>query len=173
MKRNPKADPRWRSIAVDTPVSIPGWLKLIARLNRMARNWGWSLCLLLPTVALATNPVNAEPLVERVDCIDRNHFYDDCGRLVFCQIIFKEWHPHEGTHRVIAWRMQKDESLVPYRDWQRGGYSVLWLDGELLRLVSAATYDETWTQYDPELIDREWLPRERRRELLQPPKEQP
>jgi hypothetical protein len=24
---------------------------------------------------------------------------------------------------------------------------------------------ETWTQYDPELIEREYLPRERRREL--------
>ncbi|MEX2026593.1 MAG: hypothetical protein WEH44_04820, partial [Pirellulaceae bacterium] len=31
--------------------------------------------------------------------------------------------------------------------------------------VRAATMRESWTQYDPELVEREYLPKEKRREL--------
>lgn len=46
------------------------------------------------------------------------------------------------------------------------GYSATWHDGELLRVIEAASFRETWTQYDPELVERDYLPKERRRELV-------
>jgi hypothetical protein len=61
--------------------------------------------------------------------------------------------------------MVKNPAQLPQRDWREGGYQSVWQDGEVLRRVRAESMRETWTQYDPELIEREYLPRERRREL--------
>jgi len=41
----------------------------------------------------------------------------------------------------------------------------MWHDGEQLRNVHSRSIRETWTQYDPELVEREYLPKERRKEL--------
>jgi hypothetical protein len=54
---------------------------------------------------------------------------------------------------------------LPQRDFRDGGYSSVWHDGDLLRDVHAESMRESWTQYDPELIEREFLPKERRKEL--------
>jgi hypothetical protein len=66
---------------------------------------------------------------------------------------------------VRAWRLVKNPAQLPQRDWQDGGYVAVWHDGEVLRHVHAESMRETWTQYDPELIEREFLPKEQRREL--------
>ncbi len=42
---------------------------------------------------------------------------------------------------------------------------MIWNDGEILRHIRAASFRETWTQHDPELLEREYLPKEERREL--------
>jgi hypothetical protein len=34
--------------------------------------------------------------------------------------------------------------------------------------VRAASFRETWTQYDPELIERDYLPKEKRRGFVKP-----
>jgi hypothetical protein len=94
-----------------------------------------------------------------------NHFYDEQGRLVFDQVIFYDWAPEHSRYNVRAWRLVKNPAQLPERDWRDGGYLAVWQDGEVLRRVRAASMRETWTQYDPELVEREYLPKERRREL--------
>jgi hypothetical protein len=69
---------------------------------------------------------------------------------------------------VRAWRLVKNSQQLPQRDWLAGGYSSAWMDGELLRHVRAQSVRETWLQYDPELVERDYLPKERRRELVTP-----
>ena len=67
---------------------------------------------------------------------------------------------------VRAWRLVKNPSQLPQRDWADG--RLLWPCGktaEQLRHVRSQSIRETWTQYDPELVEREYLPKERRKEL--------
>jgi hypothetical protein len=102
---------------------------------------------------------------ESVDLIELNHFYDEHGRLVFDQVIFYDWAPADARYNVRAWRLVKNPSQLPQRDWTGGGYSALWQDGEQIRHIYSKSIRETWTQYDPELVEREYLPKERRKEL--------
>jgi hypothetical protein len=102
---------------------------------------------------------------ERVDLVEVNHFYDEQGRLVFDQTIFYDWSASHSRYMVRAWRLVKNPAQLPQRDWQDGGYTAVWHDGEVLRHIHAESMRETWTQYDPELIEREYLPKEQRREL--------
>ena len=104
-------------------------------------------------------------LRDAVDLIEVNHFYDDCGRLVFDQAIFWDWSEDESCYHVRAWRLIKQVEQLPRRDHARGGYSVLWHDGEVIRQLLASGVQETWTQWDPEMREREKFPVERRRPL--------
>jgi hypothetical protein len=114
--------------------------------------------------AAGTIPVMDVPR-DRVDLIEINHFHDEQGRLVFEQVLFYEWSAHQERHQVLAWRLLKTSAQRPRHDLATGDYIALWNDGETLREVRAGAFRETWTQYDPELVDREFLPKERRREL--------
>lgn len=102
---------------------------------------------------------------DEVDLVELNHFYDENGRHVFDQLIFYDWSAEESRFQVRAWRLMKSPSQIPQRNWQRGEYEAVWHDGEVLRKIHAAASRETWTQHDPELIERAALPREQRREL--------
>ncbi len=103
---------------------------------------------------------------ETVDLMEINHFYDEHGRLVFDQVIFYDWSKDDARYMVRAWRLIKNPAQVPQRDWKEGGYLAVWQDGELFRHVRSQSFRETWTQYDPELVEREYLPKERRKELM-------
>jgi hypothetical protein len=127
---------------------------------------------LLLSLSLALSTVASSPredvAAESVDLIEVNHFYDDQGRLVFDQLLFYDWSHSDGRYQLRAWRMVKNNSQLPQRNWQSGGYSSVWQDGDVLRKVVAPATRESWTQYDPELTEREYLPKERRRELRSP-----
>ena len=116
-------------------------------------------------VALGTSP-QQDVARETVDLIEINHFYDEHGRLVFDQVIFYDWSQDDARYMVRAWRLVKNPAQLPQRDWKDGGYAAVWQDGDLMRHVRAKSFRETWTQYDPELIEREFLPKERRKELM-------
>lgn len=103
-----------------------------------------------------------------VDLMELNHFYDEKGDLVFDQVIFYDWAARESRYNVRDWRLVKNPSQLPQRDWASGGYHAMWQDGESLRRVYSRQYRETWTQHDPELIERGFLPKEKRRELRAP-----
>ncbi len=102
---------------------------------------------------------------DEVDLIEVNHFFDEHGRLVFDQVIFYEWSASNSRYHVRAWRLLKSPSQVPSRCWERGDFFSTWQDGDTLREVRAPQYRETWTQYDPELAERAFLPKEKRRAL--------
>lgn len=151
----------------------------------------------------------AEPIEDRVDLMEVNHFYDEQGRKVFDQVIFYAWNPQrysvecgfwdtttefrmvappcakeyvreiaapetvfvsnreEVWHGfdVVAWRLVKSPDQLPRPDRLHGGYVAVWHDNGLLRRVRSDAFRETWTQYDPELVEREFLPKDQRRGL--------
>jgi hypothetical protein len=116
--------------------------------------------------ALVLGIVPQLPLVsDRVDVLELNRVYDDQGRPVLTQMIFWDWHQRDARLHVVAWRLWKDESQQPLRDWSQGDFVLLWNDGELLREVRAKTWRESWTQFDPELQDRNTFAKEHRRGL--------
>jgi hypothetical protein len=102
---------------------------------------------------------------ESVDLIELNHFYDEHGRLVFDQVIFYDWSAADARYNVRAWRLVKNPAQLPERDWATGRYRAIWQEGEQLRDILAPSFRETWTQHDPEVDEREYLPKERRKEL--------
>lgn len=117
----------------------------------------------LVSVVTLNPPENV--VADRVDLIEINHFYDEHGRLVFDQIIFYDWSPADSHYHVRAWRLLKSPAQLPARDWSQGDFSTVWHDGDVLRKVRSEAIRESWTQYDPELIEREFLPKDQRREL--------
>jgi hypothetical protein len=123
--------------------------------------------LVLTMSATGLTPVDT-PAVDQVDMIEINHFHDEHGRLVFDQIIFFDWSVADGRYQVRAWRLLKHPAQIPHRNWANGMYVATWYDGELLRKVSARSLRETWTQHDPELFERDFLPKEQRREFVKP-----
>jgi len=104
-------------------------------------------------------------LRDNCDLAEVNHFYDENGKLVFDQVIFYDWDWEAERYQIRAWRLVKSPNILPVRDWVNGGYYSLWQDNLDVRRVMYPSIRETWTQYDPELIEREFLPKERRKEL--------
>lgn len=105
---------------------------------------------------------------ETCDRITVNSFYDDQARLVFDQLLFEDWDHDAGRFQLRAWRMVKHPSQLPRLNHATQRYECHWLDGEAERVVTAPSARPTATQYDPELTEREHLPKEKRRELLNP-----
>ncbi|MEQ8786119.1 MAG: hypothetical protein RIC55_07460 [Pirellulaceae bacterium] len=106
------------------------------------------------------------PVVDdTADVIEINRYFDQAGDQVFQQLIFWEWRETEGAYRVFAWRMIKSPRQIPIFDHWRGGHTIVFLDQGVLRRVHAASIRETWTQHDPELIDRQFVSPDRRRGL--------
>ncbi|MEM1070125.1 MAG: hypothetical protein AAGG48_18910 [Planctomycetota bacterium] len=105
---------------------------------------------------------------QRVDLIELNHFVDEDGREVFRQVIFYDWSQTHHRFHVRAWRLIKNESQVPVRRWNPDHYQCTWHDDGLLRQVWAPKLRETWTQRDPERVNRALLPEDQRVPLFTP-----
>jgi len=118
----------------------------------------------LATLILAVVPCG-DVLVDRCDVVEVNHLYDDEGKHVFDQVIWYDWHHDAGRFEVVDWRLVKCDSILPLADYQCEEYSQTWMDGETLRRVWSKSMRESWTQYDPELVERESLPKDSRRGL--------
>ncbi len=121
--------------------------------------------------ALTLSPAD-EVTVDQVDLVEINHFYDDQGRLVFDQLIYYDWSSVQHRYQVRDWRLLKTPTQVPLRDWRTGCYVSEWEDFKQrngLRRVKSKSVRETWTQYDPELVEREFLAQEKRAELTRIP----
>ena len=114
---------------------------------------------------------NARPVLEdHVDLIELNHHYDKHGLLVMDQVIFYHWCPVQSRYRVRDWRPLKSSTQVPSKDFRTGKYSTTWKDGRNYRRITAEQYRETWTAYDPELIDSMKAPKQYRKTLTKPRK---
>lgn len=103
---------------------------------------------------------------DRVSLIEVNHVFDNQGRPVLCQAVFYDWSAEQGDYRVRAWRLLKSEHQFPIRNFEQGGYNMLFHDGGLLREVRADSVRESWTQYDVEREECDKLPQEHRAGLL-------
>lgn len=122
----------------------------------------FSLAFFLAATALSPSESVA---FDRVDVVEINHFYDEQGKLVFDQVLYYDWSPTQARYNVRAWRLLKSPAHIPQKDWRRGDYVAVFYDGGALREIRATTVRETWTQHDPELVERDFLPKECRREL--------
>lgn len=105
---------------------------------------------------------------ESCDRITVNSFYDDQARLVFDQLLFEDWDHDAGRFQLRAWRMVKHPNQLPRLNHATRRHECLLMDGDAERVISSPVTMRTTTQYDPELTEREHLPKERRRELLNP-----
>jgi len=112
---------------------------------------------------------------DTVDVIEVNHLYgNDDGKWMYDQLIFWEW-KGERFEVVDEYRMMKKVGELPVRDWQNGGYSLTWTEQQAIRHVHANSTRETWCLQmdDPEVAEREHLPKEKRRYLQKLPKPKP
>ena len=125
---------------------------------------------LLLLVSLTTGCLLSDPpafaATESIDLVEVNHYYDDGGKAVFDQLIFYNWDSQAGRYNVVAWRLLKNPNQLPLRNPQNGMYYSSWHDGKLLRVIQAERKLETWTQYDPETRERQFLPKSQRPDLL-------
>lgn len=124
-------------------------------------------------VALTAMPSDPGPrdrdATESVDLIELNHFYDDLGRHAYDQVIFYEWSPDYRRFHVIAWCLvENDLSRLPTRNPHNGEYFVRWhdRDAKVRREVRSKLYRETWSQVDPERINKKLLDEKYRTSLL-------
>src|SRR5262245_9729754 len=121
-------------------------------------------------ICLATLAYHPSPDVhqETVDLAEINHFHDDQGRPVFDQILFYEWSADQKRYQVRDWRLLKSTAQIPLPSARDGVSISVWNDfkaRDTLREIRAKVVRETWTQYDPELVEREFLPESKRRKL--------
>lgn len=86
---------------------------------------------------------------DQFEICELNHFYDEKGKFVFDQVIF-----HDNDN-VCAWCLLRSGTPCT-KDY-------IWSDGLNIRHIKYKMFKETWTQYDPELVAREKLPKERRK----------
>jgi len=135
------------------------------------------MCFLVLLVALSDDRPELIARCE-VDWIECNHYYDQFGKLVFKQLIFWEYryvgekpNGHKGIWYewqdvVIAWRIVR-RWPQPYR--RANSWRIFWVDDkqteQTLRRVSAHSIVQTWTQHDPEVLNRKVWPRSKRRGL--------
>ena len=113
-------------------------------------------------VLILSSPLKlATNVAESVDCIELNHFYDHCGRLVYDQVIFYERVPETGKFRVRAWCLVEDREHLnrrPIKNEETGIYRVDWYDTDkkLQRSITSRLYRESWTQVDPERANKKF-----------------
>lgn len=128
---------------------------------------------LITSTALALDQLHPIPIVDQVDVIELNNFYDEKGSLVFTQFIFHEWCPEEATAHVRDWRLVKAPWEAHWHAESEEWRLTLW-DNETLRSVRArgrGAFMESHTQYDPELQSREKRSADNRRKLTSPRRE--
>ncbi len=111
---------------------------------------------------------------EQVDLIELNHFFDPRGQHVYDQVIFYQVAPETGKFHVRAWCLVEDrESLSrrPIKNQNTEQYQVEWYDNDhrILRRIKSQQFRESWTQIDPERVDKKILEERSRLSLIQSP----
>jgi len=112
---------------------------------------------------------------EYVDLIELNHFYDQQGRHVYDQVIFYEQTPETGRFQVRAWCLVEDRDSLnrrPVKNLESQIYQVDWFDTDqrMLRKITSHVFRESWTQVDPERVNKKIHDERSRIALVQNPK---
>lgn len=112
-------------------------------------------------------PQPNEVPVAYVDLVEYNHFYDGNGVLVFRQVMFYSF--RNGDYELREWHLVKSGSSGATPPLQEGKYFATYIhsyfDGSFKKVL-AASRRLSWTQYDPELEERNKLPKDLRRPLF-------
>ncbi len=131
-----------------------------------------SECIVAVLVLFTSGSSGAKPLSERVDLIELNHCLDDLGRHTFDQVIFYKWSPDYRRYHVVAWCLvENDLSRLPTRVAGTNDVVVNWYDRDAhsQRQVRSSLYRETWSQNDPERLNRKLLDEKYRTSLIRVP----
>lgn len=104
-------------------------------------------------------------LIDRFDIVELNHKLERPGRENFQQLIFYKWSDTKNRYKTEAWRMIKDESLLPQFSHDTKTFVYRCMDGTDIREVHSKHMIETWTYDDPEVLDRKDFPVEFRSDL--------
>jgi hypothetical protein len=118
-------------------------------------------------LAILSNPM-AQTVDDRVDLIEVNHYFDESGNPKFDQIIYYRWSTERGRFDVIDYKRLKEADQIPRAVESLSGYLSIWQDSSdqnIIRRVFSQDLIETWTQHDPEMVERRYLPKDRRAEL--------
>lgn len=103
---------------------------------------------------------------DRVDAVELNHYYSENGKPIFDQLLFFDWCPVEHRYQVRDWRLVKNRAQIPRLEGSE--YVAVWSDfkeEDAIRVTRAKVFYETWTQWDPEVYEREFLPDDKRKRL--------
>ncbi len=117
-------------------------------------------------LAIAACTSNPASLITRdnVDLVEINHLYDEQGRLLLDQVIFYDWSPQHRRYNVRAWKLIKSQAQLPTKN-RSGQFVATWHDDRTLRQIVAKSMVESWTQFDPELVERQFLSKDKRANL--------
>lgn len=110
-------------------------------------------------------------VAESVDMIELNHFHDVLGRHVYDQVIFYEWSQSHREFHVRAWALideRDSDTRWPTKNYASGRWHVRWHDRDqnIARNLSSAWLRESWTQADPERVNKSLLPEHLRHSLV-------
>ena len=125
-----------------------------------------SLVSLTLVAGLLGSSQHSSALTDRVDLVEVNHFCDEYGKVIFNQLIFYDWCPETRRYQVRAWKPLRKSYQYPTRNWQKDCYTAVWYDKGIKRVVEAEVLRESWTQYDPELVERQYMSPDERAGLL-------
>ena len=94
--------------------------------------------------------------------IHLNHIYsDETGVLITHQILFEDWHESEGQHHIEGWILAQNGR--PHIQRVGDEYRARWSNQFAVITVTARHFTESWTPYDPEVVDRSEHPERTRR----------
>lgn len=115
-------------------------------------------CALLIALSGSSGEQRSSSLADHVDLVEVNHFCDEYGKVIFNQLIFYDWCPESGRYQVRSWKPLRKDYQYPTRNWAKDCYTAVWYDKGVKRIVEAQVIRESWTRFDPELVEREFLP---------------
>lgn len=140
--------------------------------------------MILLLILLACLPPSQDVRREHFDVIEQNTVFNEtCDedkfpliyKPTFTQILFRRWEPSTGQMEIHAYPEEIAAELAKQPLRQRtsmaveknaaGLWEMRWLDGDVLRVVTADSYVETATVGDVEVEERARFPKEYRREL--------
>ena len=120
---------------------------------------------ILILLALFSTITDENIQTQHIDVLELNHFYDENGRLVFDQYIFWEWDRFTKRFQIKAWRLKKPNMPLDLKNKLIYVFEGNQRDKSKIKKIYFYSFRESWTQYDPELLEREFLSREGRKEL--------
>lgn len=112
-------------------------------------------------ILLAMTLPHSDAAEYRCDVLEVNHVIDlscDPPRIGICQLIMRD------RAEIRDWRMIGKVGYPSY-DWERQCWRSSWVEGGRLIEVRADSMMETFSEEDRELVERAWLPDERRKRI--------